>query len=217
MSSQKTVPIASQWSRSLLKRYGGGRPCVGRARGRHLGFFIWVEGTALSVWVRESPSILGFPFILYLHTLGLAMIAGLSSAIALSLLMLRSPPRAALWRHTFRLIWIGLGINVLSGIALLAAYPAKALTNPVFYAKMLSIAAAVVIVTWLERQLATGAVTEFAPSTTSPRSTAGITGPTVAQRRAALALLVLWLFATFAGRFLAYTHTILMARDAQFY
>lgn len=172
-----------------------------------MGFFIWVEGTALSTWVRESPSILGFPFILYLHTLGLAMIAGLSSAIALSLLMLRTPPRSALWRQTFRLIWVGLGINVVSGLMLLAAYPAKALTNPVFYAKMLAIAVAVGIVTWLERQL----VTRVAHSPAAPA------GPTAAQRRAAVALLALWLIATVTGRLLAYTHTILMARDAQFF
>jgi hypothetical protein len=196
---------------------------IGRAkaeRGSFLDFFIWVEGTALSTWVRESPSILGFPFILYLHTLGLAMIAGLSSAIALSLLMLRSPPRAALWRHTFRLIWIGLGINVLSGLALLAAYPAKALTNPVFYAKMLAIAIAIGIVTWLERQLTSAARPDSGVVSTASAGLTGATalaGPTPAQRRAAVALLALWLVATVTGRLLAYTHSMLMARDAQLF
>jgi hypothetical protein len=180
-------------------------------------FFIWVEGTAVSTWVRESPSILGFPFILYLHTLGLAMIAGLSSAIALSLLMLRTPPRAALWRHTFRLIWVGLGINVLSGLALLAAYPAKALTNPVFYAKMLAIAVAIGIVSWLERQLTTVGAAALPTSIGAAPATTALMGPTPAQRRAALALLALWLIATVTGRLLAYTHTMLMARDAQFF
>jgi hypothetical protein len=178
--------------------------------GGFLEFFIWVEGTALGTWVRESPSIFGFPFILYLHTLGLAMIAGLSSAIALCLLMLRSPPRATLWRGAFHLIWVGLGINVLSGIALLAAYPAKALTNPVFYAKMLAIAVAVGIVSWLQRQLTSAGIASLAPS-------AVLAGPTLAQRRAAVSLLALWLVATVCGRLLAYTHSILMARDAQFY
>lgn len=185
------------------------------ARGRILSFFIWIEGTAVSVWIRESPSIFGFPFILYLHTLGLAMIAGLSSAIALCLLMLRSPPRAALWRGAFRLIWVGLGINVVSGLALLSAYPAKALTNPVFYAKMLAIAAAVGIVSWLERQLAPRGAAALAASGAVPQMAGA--GPSSAQRRAALALLALWLVATVTGRLLAYTHTILMARDAQFY
>lgn len=186
-------------------------------RGGDVSFFIWVEGTPISVWVRESPSILGFPFILYLHTLGLAMIAGLSSAIALSLLLLRSPPRATIWRATFRLIWIGLGINVVSGLALLAAYPAKALTNPVFYAKMLAIAAAVGIVSWLEGQLVLRRPAALTASTASAQATAELTGPTVSQRRAAVALLMLWLIATVTGRLLAYTHTILMARDAQLF
>ena len=38
----------------------------------------------------------------------------------------------------FRAMWLGFGINALSGIVLLVAYPAKALTNWVFYTKMLS-------------------------------------------------------------------------------
>ena len=39
------------------------------------------EQNALSVWVRESPSLLAFPFILWLHTLGLAMLAGIHVGI----------------------------------------------------------------------------------------------------------------------------------------
>ena len=45
-----------------------------------------VEQNALSVWVRESPSLLAFPFILYLHTLGLAMLAGINVGLDLWLL-----------------------------------------------------------------------------------------------------------------------------------
>ena len=181
-----------------------------------MGFFIWLEGTAISVWIRESPSLLGFPFILYLHTLGLAMIAGLSSAVAFALLLLRTPLRLPTWRGLFRLIWLGLAINVLSGLALLVAYPAKALTNPVFYVKMLSIAVALAIVHWLERQLTTSAVPAITHAAT-PSSGDIAGGATVSQRRAAIALLMLWLIATLTGRLLAYTHSILMARDAQFY
>ena len=42
-----------------------------------------LESNALSVWIREFPSVFGFPFILFLHTLGLAMVAGVSIAIDL--------------------------------------------------------------------------------------------------------------------------------------
>jgi hypothetical protein len=189
-------------------------------RGPILSFFIWLESTAPSVWVRESPSLLGFPFILYLHTLGLAMIAGLSSAVALSLLCLRSPPRAATWLGLFRLIWLGLGINVLSGILLLIAYPAKALTNPVFFVKMLAIAVAVGIVHWLERQLTSSVPTALADAsaTVSSQGLPGdLPGATAAQRRAAIALLLLWLIATLTGRLLAYTYSILMARETLYF
>ena len=44
------------------------------------------EQNAFSVWVRESPSLLAFPFILYLHTLGLAMLAGINVGLDLWLL-----------------------------------------------------------------------------------------------------------------------------------
>jgi hypothetical protein len=182
-----------------------------------LSFFIWLEGTAISVWIRESPSILGFPFILYLHTLGLAMIAGLSSAVALCLLLLRTQPRAASWRGLFRLIWLGLGINVVSGLALLVAYPAKALTNPVFYIKMLAIAAAVGIVLWLERQLGAHGPARPVGVDDSAAGAVAPGGPTAAQRRAAVALLLLWLIATLTGRLLAYTHSILMARETLYF
>jgi len=177
-----------------------------------LGFFIWLEETAISVWIRETPSLLGFPFILYLHTLGLALLAGLSSAVALAILILgeRSAIRALL--PLFPLMWIGLAINALSGVALLMAYPAKALTNPVFYIKLLAIAGAVGIVQWLNRQFAldTEVAVANAPGSVSPAggATARVSA---AQRRAAWSLLALWAIATLTGRLLAYTYSVLLA------
>jgi hypothetical protein len=161
-----------------------------------LGFFIWLEETAISVWIRETPSLLGFPFILYLHTLGLALLAGLSSAVALAILMLgqRSAIRSLL--PLFPLMWMGLAINALSGVALLMAYPAKALTNPVFYVKLSAIAGAVGIATAAGTVAAAGGA---------------IARVTAAQRRAAWSLLLLWAIATLTGRLLAYTYSVLLA------
>jgi hypothetical protein len=183
-----------------------------------LGFFIWLEETAISVWIRETPSLLGFPFILYLHTLGLALLAGLSSAVALAILMLgqRSAIRSLL--PLFPLMWMGLAINALSGVALLMAYPAKALTNPVFYVKLSAIAGAVGIVQWLNRQfqLETGLAVASVPGTATAAGTVAAAGGaiarvTAAQRRAAWSLLLLWAIATLTGRLLAYTYSVLLA------
>jgi hypothetical protein len=167
-----------------------------------LAFFIWLEGTAFSVWIRESPSLWGFPFILYLHTLGLAMLAGLSSAVALGLLGSPEMRPSRTWRGLFRVMWLGLAVNALSGLALLIAYPAKALTNPVFYLKLVAISIAVGIVFRLER-IFTGAGSG--------------SGSGARQRLAAGTLLVLWAIAIVAGRLLAYTHSILMARETLFF
>jgi hypothetical protein len=163
-----------------------------------VGFFMWLEGTAISEWVRMSPSLLAFPFILYLHTLGLAMVAGLSSAIALCLLIGGRPAAASPLLKLFPLIWIGFAINVLSGIALLMAYPAKALTNPVFYIKLVAIALGISIVKWLQ--------TTLAPSAAAPAAAAKL-------KLAAGSLLGAWLIATLTGRLLAYTHSILLVGD----
>lgn len=195
-----------------------------------MGFFIWLEETALSVWVRESPELWAFPFILYLHTLGMALIAGLSSAVALSILVLPGSPRRPPLAGLFPLMWTGLAINAVSGLLLLIAYPAKALTNPVFYLKMIAIVAAVTLVHWLQRQLlavsvgsaadtaggtadAAGGTARPPASATDTDAAAGVASIPSAKslKRAAAALLGLWIVATTAGRLLAYTYSILLA------
>src|SRR5688572_1204988 len=113
--------------------------------------FAWLESTAVSVWIVESPSLWAFPGILAAHTVGLGLLAGLSSALDLRLLgFARSIPPTAFAR--FRpVMWCGLWLNVFTGIALVVAYPTKALTNPVFYLKLALIAAALMILRILFR------------------------------------------------------------------
>ena len=43
-------------------------------------------------------------------------------------------------RHFARVMWLGFWLNTASGLLLLIGYPTKALTNPVFYMKLLLIA-----------------------------------------------------------------------------
>ena len=177
-----------------------------------MSFFVWLEGTALSEWIRGTPSLWGFPFILYLHTLGLALIAGLSTAVALGLIAMPAQLSRSPLVQLFPLMWIGLAVNALSGLLLLIAYPAKALTNPVFYIKLVAIAVAVGIVQWLQRQLG-GRQTA---GVGSPGGGAAATSDLARLKRAAWTLIALWLIATLTGRFLAYTHSILLASMGNF-
>jgi len=163
--------------------------------------FVWLEETALSVWIREYPGLLGFPFILFLHTLGLAMIAGIG--IAVDIWLLRNPTlvNGARMKGMVQTMWLGFGINTVSGLALLLAYPAKALTNPVFYTKMLLVGVGVYAVARIKREMfpngyaAAGAVV------------------TATARHWATASLVVWFSAIVTGRLLAYTHHVLLAQD----
>ena len=158
-----------------------------------------VEQNAFSAWVRESPSLFAFPFILFLHTLGLAMLAGLNVGLDFWLLARKTVPAFDL-KGIYRVMWVGFGINLLSGLALLAAYPAKALTNWVFFAKL----TLVVIALWVLQQLKGElAVAPDASSEVSARA-----------RHLALLSLFLWAGTILAGRLLAYTHHILLASDA---
>jgi hypothetical protein len=157
------------------------------------------EQNAFSVWMRESPSLLAFPFILYLHTLGLALLAGLNVGLDLWLLGRRTVPPIRL-ANVYRLMWLGFGINLLSGLALLAAYPAKALTNWVFFAKMALVVLALWVLERLKGELvvANGATRDIGAG---------------ARKLAVLSLLV-WAGTILAGRYLAYTHHILLASEA---
>ena len=156
-----------------------------------------LEENALSVFIREFPSVFGFPTILFLHTLGLAMVAGVS--IAIDLWILRGPAASVALNllGLARTMWLGFGINLLSGVALLLAYPAKALTNWVFYFKMGLVLLAVWVAARINRELA-------APAGRAAAFDA---------RRWAIASLLLWSGAIVTGRLLAYTARVLFAYE----
>jgi hypothetical protein len=151
--------------------------------------FRWLESTAASQWIVGSPSLFAFPGILAAHTVGLGLLAGLNGALDLRLLGVGRgiPPRS--FASFLPVMWIGLGVNVASGLALVLAYPTKALTNPVFYVKLTLIAVALVVLRVVLRRLAAGE----AESRT--------------LRMLAALSLASWAAAIAAGRFLAYTCT----------
>lgn len=150
--------------------------------------YVWLESSAFSIWMRESPSMFAFPGILAAHTVGLAFIAGLSAAIDLRVLgVARGVPPAAFTRF-LPYMWFGLWVNIVSGLAVLMAYPTKALTNPVFYLKLGLIAAALVM---------------FRPILRWARGNSN--DASVTTRLLAAASLAAWAAAIAAGRLLAYT------------
>jgi hypothetical protein len=149
-----------------------------------------IEESALSTWVRDSPSVFGFWFILSWHALGMAVLVGASAVIALRILgVARDVPLSTL-RRLYPLIWAGFWVQVASGVLLLFGYPTKSLTTPAFYIKLAFIAAAMVLMVRIKNLL-------------PPAS--GDTAAVVHVRPLAVWSLMLWFGAITAGRFIAYT------------
>lgn len=165
-----------------------------------MSFLVWLEETGLSVWIREAPTLWAFPFILFLHTLGLAFLVGINVAFNLWIVGFADHYPIAPLERLFPIMWAGFWINAVSGVLLLIAYPAKALTDEVFYLKMALITACLVQLNWLRAQV-------FVPTvvTVSPR-----------VRVVAIVALACWAGAILAGRLLAYTYNMLMASEAFF-
>ena len=154
--------------------------------------FLWLESTPVSLWIVGSTSLFAFPGILAAHTVGLALLAGLNGALALRLLGVARGIAPASFTRFLPVMKLGLWINVISGLALVLAYPTKALTNPVFYLKLGLIAAALLVLRAVLRR-----VRADRSEARTTRILAGLS-------------LVLWACAITAGRLLAYTCTRLM-------
>jgi len=160
-------------------------------------FFAWIEGTALSVWVRESPSLWAFPFILILHAVGMGFLMGANVAVDLRVLGFAPRVPLSVMERFFPIMWFGFVVNAVSGFILLAGYPTKALTSPLFYVKLLLIALALLHTRWIRDHALRDASLEHR-------------GAPAKIRMAAVSSIVFWAGAVTSGRLLAYTYTRLM-------
>ena len=155
-----------------------------------------IEETGFSTWLRESESPFGFYFILLFHTFGLALLVGANVIVDLRLLGVAPAIPLAPLRKLFRIMWTGFGINAVTGVLLVFAYPTKSLTNLDFYVKLTVIGLAAWVMEKLRRRVF---------------EDAGLGEAEMMARGANLAKfsLVLWFGAITAGRLLAYTYKYL--------
>jgi len=155
-------------------------------------FFAFIEHSDLSEWVRGSESILAFPGIITLHAVGMALLAGSSTAIDLRILGVAPGISLKAMGRFLPFLWLAFAMSAFSGTLLLIAYPTKALTNPLFYVKLGLIALAVSLVYRI------GATVLREPDVGKP-----VAGSAKALAAASIAA---WVTLILVGRFLAYTH-----------
>lgn len=157
----------------------------------------WIEQTRLSVFVRED--FYAYFVLLIFHAWGMAFLVGGGVAVSLRTLGVASGARLERFRGFFPVMWIGAAIAIVSGLGLLAGYPAKALTNWIFGLKFLCLLSAALLV----RQIARDAF---------PLAGAGLPVPAKVRWLAALAL-ALWFAGVASGKLLLYTNHILLTTD----
>jgi energy-coupling factor transporter transmembrane protein EcfT len=164
-------------------------------------FFIWLESTNVSIWLRESPAIYALPAILTAHTIGMGIVAGINAVVALRVLGVAPGVPLRELRRFLPFMWFGFWLNLATGIGLILAYPTKALTNPVFYLKLALVAVAVGLVAPVGQRLSLVEPDDIAPGEPFATSIKFLAG----------ASLTAWGGAIVAGRLLAYTYTRLTA------
>lgn len=158
-----------------------------------MDFLQTLQQNAFSKWVAESGSLLGYPTILFLHTIGLATVAGLNAGLNLRLLGFAPGVPVAPLGRLFPAMWFGFAVTALSGLALLMADPVTRLTQVIFYLKLLFVALAVVNMQLLWTRVFRNA------AAVPDRLPAG-------ARTLALTSLFFWLAATTSGRLIAYIY-----------
>ena len=152
-----------------------------------------LEHSGFSMWIKESMSLWPYDiFCLSAHAVGMALLVGFSSAIALRVVGFAPGIPLAPMAQFFPVIYAGFWINALSGTGLFITYPVKAVTNPIFYLKIGGVVVAIACVRKIRQQIFSGPARAPDPLL-------------VAQaKRPAAALLVTWVVTITAGRLLAY-------------
>jgi hypothetical protein len=152
----------------------------------------WLESFPVAAFVRNSLSVWGYPTFLFVHTLGMSIVAGGTTVVSLALLgcwpLTPLKPLARLWP----IIWFGFWINALTGLSLLLADLTIKGANPAFWVKMAFVGVGLVLFSRLRRVLLASDDDREAP----PRA-----------RVLAWASLACWFGAVVMGRLLAYVGT----------
>lgn len=155
-----------------------------------MDFLSRLEQLPFCLWVRGSNSIWAFPMFLFMHALGMSMIAGVSAVIDLAFLGFWPKVPIKPLERLYPLMWTGLGINTVSGTVLMISDATSTFTNPLFYVKMIFVFAGVAVLVVMRRKVF-GSLELDAAVSGSAKGWAWVS-------------LICWLGAITAGRLVAY-------------
>ena len=152
----------------------------------------YLQNMALADWVRSSPSIFAYTTVLTVHAVGLAIVVGVNTLIALRLLGVARDIPLAMLPKFYGVVWFGFWINLASGFLLFIAEANSMAAMVAFWAKLTFVAIGMIVA-----QLLKGRYFSDAASVN-----AGVV--TATGRRLAIASLVSWYLALIIGRLTGY-------------
>lgn len=156
-----------------------------------MGLITWIDNTWLAEMVRVSAY--GYPAMITLHSLGLAIMVGLSVVLSLRVLGAFSAiPFSSLYR-LLQVAWVGFIINFISGGSLFAANATGLITHQVFLVKMSMVILGAIFVAIMQSMIKT------AMATGQGEAAAGTNLKVMAWLT-----IVAWTIAMVTGRMIAY-------------
>ena len=149
-----------------------------------------LETSALATWVAES--LYGYPIVLGLHAIGLAIVVGLLVFVDLRVLNVITDIRLSAMLGPMKLAWFGFAVNALSGFALFSSQATYIIYSPPFLIKIGLVILGAIIAFYMQRQITRNANDWEAGAL-----------PSSIKAAAAISLLC-WTGAIIAGRLIAY-------------
>jgi hypothetical protein len=156
-----------------------------------MSFLVWLEQLRFSQWLNESSSVWAYPMFLFMHTLGLSIVAGGAAMIDFAIIGLWPKTPIKPLERLFPIIWVGFGINLVTGISMLMKDATTKGTNVDFWIKMLFVLAGTALLPVMRTRIFGDPALDRVPVSS-------------AARRLAWASLLCWFGAIIAGRLIAY-------------
>ena len=111
----------------------------------------WLESSALARMVQES--MWGYPIVLSSHAVGMAVLVGLALMINFRVLGLAPKVPLTALKTMFRIAWVGLVINVVSGTMLFVANADAFFESTPFWLKISLLVIGVTLLVMLSRRI----------------------------------------------------------------
>ena len=105
----------------------------------------WLQDLPFSMWIAGSESLLSFPLVLFLHSVGMGLSAGTAYVVCMRLVGVGRPLPVSSLRVLFKIFWGGFFLNLVTGSILFAAHATTTGYVPMYYAKLALIAVGMVL------------------------------------------------------------------------